>query len=314
LGVDASIFDPNGEDLADGSDQEWWDGSDATVNLSAQATIAGNYTIEGEHYICYYDGSWELADPPYSSYSAYSAGTGPPTANGDSFAYGTTWNAGSYGNITISGFDLIGETPTVTDSGCGASSSTYLVSAWTTNYSSVTANLSVYPTLLLPCTVYISLLGWGAPGISLVPNAPSMVVIQDWTDSSYGYAIRQVQYQVNVGTTPAASMWICESATHTNWSCTQNLPTPTTNACGSNPTFTDSNGQFIDAWSLNSSTFTPTGCGYDTVDTWYLQASPQNIPMGVLTGYIHTNAISINTSVCSGPNCGMKAGTTIPKQ
>jgi hypothetical protein len=110
-------------------------------------------------------------------------------------------------------------------------------------------------------------------------------------------------------------MWICEAPTHTNWSCTQNLPTPTINACGSNPSFTDSNGQFTDNWSLNRSTYTPTGCGCDTVDTWYLQASPaNNIPMGVLSGYIHNDAIKINGLECSGPNRGMKAGTTIPNQ
>jgi hypothetical protein len=150
---------------------EWWDGSDATVNLSAQATIAGNYSIQGDHYYYPYDGDWTPADPEYTYDSVYSPAIGPPTVTGDSFAYGTTWNAGTYGNISLSGFDLSGVVPTIADSGCAGA---WAASAWSSSYSSVTAYLSVYVSLAVQCTLTISAPGWAAQ-IQLNPLPPPAI-------------------------------------------------------------------------------------------------------------------------------------------
>jgi len=55
-----------------------------------------------------------------------------------------------------------------------------------------------------------------------------------------------------------------------------------------------SNGTFQDGWSLNSDIFTPAGCGEtgNNVDHWDWCATGNSI--GKLTGWSHTNAVSIN--------------------
>lgn len=74
------------------------------------------------------------------------------------------------------------------------------------------------------------------------------------------------------------------------------------------------NGQFTDAWSINSDLYAPIGCGFNIQDQWDWIASPAVFKeLGGLVGYIHTNSIEINLSITPPAANAMPAGTVIPK-
>jgi hypothetical protein len=92
------------------------------------------------------------------------------------------------------------------------------------------------------------------------------------------------------------------------WSCTQPRPGISTTPCSEGST-TESDGTFTDDWSLNSDVYTPVGCGTtgNNVDDWEWCATNNSI--GKLTGWSHTNAVSINGTV--NPPTPMKKGLVI---
>ena len=140
-----------------------------------------------------------------------------------------------------------------------------------------------------------------------------MIVVSDVTDKCSGCSStvrRTVTYQAMIDSTHNAGyLAICEGVTDTNWSCSQAQPTPSITSCSGTPGGTDANGKFSDAWSLYSDSYTPAGCGWDTVDTWKSRhIDGSTVPVGTLTGYLHNDAIKINGSVSPAH---MPAGTKI---
>jgi hypothetical protein len=182
VGVAATVYDPSSNSITGGSQWSYWDGGDATVNLSAPAMSAGQYFIVGTHYLCYYDASWVEADPYNTQDSTYSAGP-VPTVTGsliDMYGVQTTWYAdGSPNAINIWGIDLIGMIPSITATGCSTTTggSAWSISGWSSNATSVSTNLTVSPYLSTACTITISLLGWLAQ-VQVAPgSAPAILPI-----------------------------------------------------------------------------------------------------------------------------------------
>jgi hypothetical protein len=162
---------------------------------------------------------------------------------------------------------------------------------------------------------------WGTGNtyhVPLFPLFPQMSVVSDTTyPAGTGLGIcpganvcRYVNYQIkNFSGITAGTTNVCEAPVLTGWSCTQAQPTPNFAGCPS-LAYSGSNGQFTDEWSLGSASYTPSGCGFNISDTWKWGYPSPPTPLGLLTGYIHTNAIQINgvTSPASMTN-----GTIIPQ-
>jgi hypothetical protein len=111
---------------------------------------------------------------------------------------------------------------------------------------------------------------------------------------------RDVTYQImNFSGTVTGTIPIGESATDTGWNCTQSFPTVRSTLCSEG--VTADAGEFTDGWSMFSDAYTPAGCGFNVADEWEWCASSPARGVGKLTGYIHTNAVSIN-GVVSPPN------------
>lgn len=121
---------------------------------------------------------------------------------------------------------------------------------------------------------------------------------------------RVVTYQViNASGANSGAIPICESPTVTNWSCTQQQKV-TFQSCSS-PYTTTSTGAFPDQWTMGSDAYTPAGCGFSVTDHWQWAASASvQKTFATLTGYVHTNAISINGHV-SPPAGTLPPGTVI---
>ncbi len=127
---------------------------------------------------------------------------------------------------------------------------------------------------------------------------------------------RNVTYQVlNYSGSLPGAIPMCENVLLSNWSCNQSQDTPTTTTCGKTSGTTSANSTFTDSWTLGGDGFTPVGCGNNVSDTWSWVASSQSKifqPVGVLSGYTHTNAVSINNTVLPNPNgssfVGIKVG------
>jgi hypothetical protein len=137
-----------------------------------------------------------------------------------------------------------------------------------------------------------------------------MTVVSDQLQKCSGCSTtvqRIVKYQVmNFSNAAAGTTAIGENPTDTGWSCTQSNPGATSTPCSEGST-TDSSGQFLDGWTLSSDVYTPIGCGINTDDHWMW--CPTGRSIGHISGYIHTNAISIN-SVINPPN-SFTPGTVI---
>lgn len=132
---------------------------------------------------------------------------------------------------------------------------------------------------------------------------------------------REVQYQVmqNDGQ-PAAFLAVGEEFIRTGWgdSCGQSEPEINSNVCNEVPGMgiTDSNGIFVDTWSLGSDAYV--GCGWSNVtDHWQmcgydLEGNIAARTFGTLTGFFHWDEIQINGVTTSLANTtGMPKGTEI---
>jgi hypothetical protein len=210
--------------------------------------------------------------------------------------------------ITINGYGF-GSSPTVnlptgfTSSGQG-SSDTKIVITVDIGYTATIGNNGISVT--------------GPTGTSnaanfVVDGPYHMTVEGDVTDHCTGCQTtvrRRVTYQIqNFSGTNAGVLNLGENFTTTGWSCQQPNPGISTNNCTSNPAVTNSSGVFTDSWTLSSDAYTPTGCGYNTTDHWQWCGHTPVQTLGTLTGYIHTDHISINGVV--SPN-QIPNGTVIP--
>ena len=151
-----------------------------------------------------------------------------------------------------------------------------------------------------------------APASLTIDGPYHMVVQSDATGLCSGCrstVMRTVTYQVqNFSGTPASTTWMGENISVTGWSCSQSNPGITTAPC-SNNFKTNTAGVFSDQWSLGADGYTPAGCGDNVMDHWQWCAHSPTQTLGTLTGYTHTNAISINGTV--SPN-SMPPGTVVP--
>jgi IPT/TIG domain len=150
-----------------------------------------------------------------------------------------------------------------------------------------------------------------APAALTVDGPYHMIVQSDITKACSGCTTtveRDVTYQIqnfsgsNAGTTP-----MCETPTFSGWNCTQG-ESHRYDACSS-PVATNSGGVFTDTWSMSSDAYTPAGCGFNIVDHWDWASHSPVQDLGTLTGFVHTNTVSINGVV--SPN-KIPAGTVIP--
>lgn len=135
-------------------------------------------------------------------------------------------------------------------------------------------------------------------------DGPFYMIVQydaiGWCSGCSTTRERDVTYQVmNFSQTPAGSIPIGESLSITGWSCNQQNPGGQTTPCGIASTYPD--GSFTDSWSLQSDAYTPIGCGASITDEWQWCATSPPRGIGHLSGYTHTDAISIN-GVVNPPN------------
>jgi len=118
---------------------------------------------------------------------------------------------------------------------------------------------------------------------------------------------RDVTYQVmNLSGSSTSTIAVGESLTASGWNCNQSNPGFQATSCSQNKT-TNSAGQFTDAWTLEADGYSPVGCGLNVDDHWLW--CPNSSSIGHLSGYCHTNAVSIN-GVVNPPN-QFKTGTII---
>jgi hypothetical protein len=151
------------------------------------------------------------------------------------------------------------------------------------------------------------------PGSLTLDGPFYMIVEDDQMGHCYGCSTtveRFVTYQVmNFSGSSAGAIPIGESYTPVaGWNCTQSRPTTKVTLCSGGDT-TLSDGEFTDGWTLTADGYTPVDCGEtgNNVDDWQWCATGRSI--GKLTGWVHTNAVSINGYV--NPTTPMPAGHVI---
>jgi hypothetical protein len=212
------------------------------------------------------------------------------------------------GKLTINGSGF-GTSPTValptgvTSTGQGSTDTQIILTGVNVALSATVGNNSV--------TVTAG--GQTSPNATLTVDGPYHMVVQsDVTGLCSGCkttVMRTVTYQVqNFSGVPANTTPMGENLSLSGWSCSQSSGGVSSAPCSANFQ-TNSAGVFSDQWSLNSDVYTPTGCGENATDHWQWCAHSPAQTLGTLTGYDHTNAISINGVV--SPN-GMPPGTVVP--
>jgi hypothetical protein len=161
----------------------------------------------------------------------------------------------------------------------------------------------------------ISVTANGLPSNSVsfqVDGPYHLVVVSDVTGPCSGCVTtvqRTVEYQVQDFNPSTVGQWtLGESIAFNGWNC-QQTESHATNNCSSNPSTTGASGLFFDTWSINSDAYTPTGCGFNTTDHWQWCGHSPNPTLGTLTGYVHTDHISINGTVSPSQ---MTPGTVVP--
>lgn len=289
-------------------------------DFSYTPQMTGNYMIAGYNAYAVYEGEW--SDDSNSSCSVYASPPPPqdPTPSITGISPNPPWQAGQSYNYTISG-SAFGTNPTIQIQ--WPDGSTYYGSCSGQSCDgSISGSLTVPSDAQGTATATVTSNGYNGQGflgsdppasngysIEVDPSATGvptyMKILTDTTVKCNGCnstVLRKFTYQVMVG---AGEPWsgptgtggaMCETNTVTNWNCTQSAVVATS-AC-SNPqlfVWTDPNGNMpgFDGWSLNSDSFTPVGCGYNTADTWNALAGSQ-VAVGKMTGYLHTDSISVN--------------------
>jgi hypothetical protein len=263
------------------------------------------------------------SEPYYYNYCAYDPTSCPPDNQNEG-------GSGS-GTVTpiITSLDpnpiMIGTSPpggklAVNGSGFGTSPSVTLPAGVTSTGQASTDSQIVLTgvNVALSATVGNNNVTVMASGIPSAPSALTvdgpyhMVVQSDVTGPCSGCKttpVRTVTYQVkNFSGTPGNTTWMGENISATGWSCTQSNPGFISAPCSTNFN-TNAAGVFSDQWSLASDGYTPTGCGQNVTDHWQWCAHSAAQTLGTLTGYAHTNAISINGVVSPS---SMAPGTVVP--
>jgi hypothetical protein len=310
LSVDDVSLDPiyatdscNGDsENISGSFSDWWSGntSIATVTNKAVTGVSAGTTTANASGVIFLDGCFE--DPVQLSNPVSVA----PTIT--SFDPNPIMIGVSNTTLTINGSGF-GSLPTVTlpsgitFTGQGSTASQIILTGVSVALSATVGNNNVTVTAdSVP-----------SPPAALTIDGPYHMVVQsDVTGLCSGCKttpMRTVTYQVqNFSGTPANQTWMGENISVTGWSCTQSNPGFKSAPCSSNFN-TNAAGIFSDQWSLGADGYTPTGCGDNVTDHWQWCAHNSAQTLGTLTGYGHTNAVSINGIV--SPN-GMAPGTVVP--
>jgi hypothetical protein len=304
-----------------------------TPELGGTYTIAGYNWYELEDYDWIGDGSsgctvWASAQMPYPNPTPVIQGVSPagPWQAGTSFYIDVYGNGGANGGFgTNPSLQVTGPDGSTYFSGsCLGSNCDTDIVVWITIPSDAPGGYA---------TATVTSDGWdglgfmgGGSGNSPTSNGYSveldpepgsgdpkfMIVVYDnsYTVPGHSYVRRDVTYQVMLDDTHnAGRIAICEAVTDTNWSCNQTQPTPSIISCNGMPGATDANGEFTDSWAMYSDSFTPTGCGWDTVDAWKIFHDVWSaVTFGTLTGYLHNDAIKINGVVSPAK---IPAGTKI---
>lgn len=148
-------------------------------------------------------------------------------------------------------------------------------------------------------------------------NGPYHLVVQnDNTGVCSGCSttvLREVTYQIqNFDGSNAGATSICETPSFSNWNC-QQTEGHTYGGCPGTAQphtyVTPSSGVFSDDWSMASDSYTPAGCGFNVTDYWNWASHSPVQDLGKLTGYVHTDKVSINGVV--SPN-KLPTNTVIP--
>ena len=208
--------------------------------------------------------------------------------------------------------EMIGSTSvqlTINGSGFGSSPTVNLPTGFTTS-GQASAPTRIVITVSIGFTAAIGSTGnnitvtangqTSSPAAFTVDGPTHMVVEGDTLGRCSGCSTavaRFVTYQiVDFSGTNSPTLVIGEAPTTSGWSCSQQEPGSLTTICSSNPA-TATNGVFQDEWSIGGDVFTPSGCGFAITDHWQWCAMSPPHTFGTLTGYIHTDAVSINGSV-----------------
>jgi predicted Fe-S protein YdhL (DUF1289 family) len=228
---------------------------------------------------------------------------------------------GTSGTITVTGWGFTGATVTIGGTGVNQTDLPRITDSEIDLDYSVGWGAAPGPTTITITTA------WGSTTTSVTVVSPCHMIVQsditDYCPVCQRNIARWVKYLV-VGsdkqTSVSHTLPNCESVTRT-WNSTT-IPDPglSFDACGTVDAYgnvyqTNQDGTFTDMWSLYSDKYSA-GVGYDDeVDTWYGYGGVNKwIPIGVLRGYLHSDAIQINGVKSTYPNKQqMQKGTVMPE-
>ena len=186
--------------------------------------------------------------------------------------------------------------------------------------------------------VYVSAMFWisgadylnpsmGNLDVGAPPPGPAyLLVLHDATDTCsgcFGNARRTFTFQV---TFASGQPWsgpigaggsVCEIIqSRGTTSCTPGLYASISSCNGDPGQFaaTGTDGTFVDVWTFGQHSLTPAGCGYSVSDLWNaIAGAPPNYltPVGLLAGFLHTDAIQINGTTATPGTSGQLTGKCI---
>jgi len=201
-----------------------------------------------------------------------------------------------------------GKSVTIHGAGFGSSPQVKLPSGVSMNgqQDSASDNTIVLPSVSVLATAYI-----GPNSVTVTANGqtsnpspftidgPDHLLVQDDVIGScsgcHTTVERDMTYQViKFSGSPVFVIPIGEVLSTSGWNCKQSNPGFHSTPCAQGED-TDTNGEFIDGWTLSSDAYTPPGCGENVADHWQWCTAPKTI--GSPTGYCRTDQININGSV-----------------
>ena len=221
----------------------------------------------------------------------------------DEAKFGTTLQVTLHGNFF--GSDPHVDTPTGITATRQAFTNSTIVASFAIDPSATIGNYNI--TVTDPVNAQTS-----TPATFIVTGPHHMIVQSDVTGLCGGCSTtvaRRVTYQVvDQDGLSVGSINMGETALPGTNSC--NNGSPGTSACGS--LSTDSQGQFIDTWTIGTDSVPFSSCGFSATDDWQwcrgTSPSFTRVNVGHLSGFIHADHISINGSVSPSQ---MPAGTVI---
>jgi hypothetical protein len=300
--------------IVDASASATWKSSNTAVASVSAGTVkgvsAGTITLSATTTQNWPTGGFDCGEGcPETPVQTSSPGTSvpPPTISGfdpNPIMIGTS---PPNGQLTINGSNF-GSSPTVnlptgiTSTGQGSTDTQIVLTGVSVALTATVGNNNVT----------VSANGAASGAAALTVDGPYQMVVQsDVTGKCSGCKTtveRDTAYQItDFSGENAGATSVCETVTYTGWTCTQ-AQNVKYRQCTA-PYTTPGTGVLTDSWSLNSDGYTPAGCGLNVLDHWDWAAHDPVQVLGTLTGYLHTNAVSINGVV--SPN-QIPAGTVIP--